>query len=195
MWTLSDEALVAGLAAGDADAATTFVRRFQARVFGLAVTMVGDAAVAEELAQEAFTRAWRHAGAYDARKGRVATWLLSITRNLAIDHLRAKRTEPLDPDTIGEAEQAMWVASAGASIDQEIATADLRDDLARLPGDQRRALLLAALFGFTAREIGEIEDIPLGTAKTRIRTAMLKLTNDASNDDTASPEAEEGDAS
>ena len=101
----SDEALVAGLAAGDAGAATAFVRRFQARVFGLAVTMVGDPAVAEEIAQEAFTRAWRHAGAYDARRGRVATWLLSITRNLAIDHLRAKRTEPLDPEAIGDAER------------------------------------------------------------------------------------------
>src|SRR6185369_16392138 len=94
IWTPSDEALVAGLAAGDAAAATAFVRRFQARVFGLAVSMIGDAAVAEEVAQEAFTRAWRHAGNYDARRGRVATWLLSITRNLAIDHLRAKRTEP-----------------------------------------------------------------------------------------------------
>ena len=70
MWSLSDEALVAGLAAGDQGAATAFVRRFQARVFGLAVTMVGDRAVAEEIAQEAFTRAWRHAGAYDARPGR-----------------------------------------------------------------------------------------------------------------------------
>src|SRR5688572_18110837 len=110
MFAASDESLIAGLAAGDRTAATAFVRRFQARVYGLAVTMVGDAAVAEEIAQEAFTRAWRHAGAYDARRGRVATWLLSITRNLAIDQLRARRTEPLDPQAIGEADKAMWVA-------------------------------------------------------------------------------------
>jgi RNA polymerase sigma-70 factor (ECF subfamily) len=176
MWSLSDEALVAGLAAGDAGAATAFVRRFQARVFGLAVTMVGDAAVAEELAQEAFTRAWRHAGAYDARRGRVATWLLTITRNLAIDHLRAKRTEPLDPDSIRDAERALWTTSASQPDTAERATAELRESLAELPEDQRRALLLAALFGFTAREIGAIERIPLGTAKTRIRTATQKLT-------------------
>jgi RNA polymerase sigma-70 factor (ECF subfamily) len=174
MWTLSDEALVAGLAAGDADAATAFVRRFQARVFGLAVTMVGDAAVAEEIAQEAFTRAWRHSGGYDARRGRVATWLLSITRNLAIDHLRARRTEPLDPATINDAERAMWATSQQPDA-TERETAELRESLAELPADQRRALLLAALFGFTAREIGEIENIPLGTAKTRIRTATQKL--------------------
>ncbi len=174
MWSLSDEALVAGLAAGDAEAATAFVRRFQARVFGLAVTMVGDAAIAEEIAQEAFTRAWRHAGAYDSRRARVATWLLSITRNLAIDHLRAKRAEPLDPQTIQGAERALWAtASPADTADRE--TAELREALAELPPDQRRALLLAALFGFTAREIGRIEDIPLGTAKTRIRTATQKL--------------------
>src|SRR3954449_5356100 len=141
MWSLSDEALIAGLAAGDRGAATAFVRRFQARVFGLAVTMVGDAAVAEELAQEAFTRAWRHAGAYDARKGRVATWLLSITRNLAIDHLRAKRTEPLDPSTMDDAERAMWSASRPPDT-AERETAELRESLAELPTDQRRALLL-----------------------------------------------------
>ncbi|MDX6581848.1 MAG: hypothetical protein QOI10_1032 [Solirubrobacterales bacterium] len=174
MWSLSDEALVAGLAAGDASAATAFVRRFQARVFGLAVTMVGDAAVAEELAQEAFTRAWRHAGAYDGRRGKVATWLLTITRNLAIDHLRAKRTEPLDPDAIRDAERAMWAVSRHPDT-ADRGTAELRESLAELPEDQRRALLLAALFGFTAREIGEIEEIPLGTAKTRIRTATRKL--------------------
>jgi len=173
-WSLSDEALVAGLAAGDADATTAFVRRFQSRVFGLAATMVGDRAVAEEIAQEAFTRAWRHAGAYDARRGRVATWLLAITRNLAIDHLRAKRTEPLDPEALREADRALWVSSPappGTGDDP----AELREALAELPADQRRALLLTALYGYTAREVGELEGIPLGTAKTRIRTAVQKL--------------------
>lgn len=194
MWAVSDEALVAGLAAGDTGSATAFVRRFQARVFGLAVTMVGDSAVAEELAQEAFTRAWRHAGAYDARRGRVATWLLTITRNLAIDHLRAKRTEPLDPQAIGDAEQALWTTASRSVDDQgDLSTGELREELERLPAEQRRALLLASLFGFTAREIGEIEKIPLGTAKTRIRAAMLKLGAGSAGEDAAGPgQGEEG---
>jgi RNA polymerase sigma factor (sigma-70 family) len=173
MWPASDEALVAGFAAGDADAATAFVRRFQARVFGLALTMVGDRVVAEEIAQEAFTRAWRHAGSYDARRGRVATWLLTITRNLAIDHLRATRPEPLDPDAAGEAERALWTASGPSERADD--AAEIREALAIVPEEQRRALLLASLFGYTAREISEIERIPLGTAKTRIRTALQRL--------------------
>ena len=69
----------------------------------------------------------------------------------------------------------MWATAAPSSIRTSATTAELREALGGLPADQRRALLLAALFGFTAREIGEIEQIPLGTAKTRIRTAMQKL--------------------
>lgn len=182
MWPVSDEALVAGLASGDARAATAFVRRFQARVYGLALTMVGDAAVAEEIAQETFTRAWRHAPAYDARRGRVSTWLLSIARNLSIDHLRAKRPQPLDPEAIRNAERALWTRG---SDDAESETVELREALGGLPDEQRRALLLAALFGYTAREIGGIEEIPLGTAKTRIRTALLKVASERASEEEA----------
>jgi RNA polymerase sigma factor (sigma-70 family) len=173
MLSLTDEALIAALAAGDAEAATAFVRRFQARVFGLASTMTGDRSVAEEIAQETFVRAWRHAGAYDARRGRVATWLLSITRNLAIDHLRGRRTEPIDPGDLSGREQALWTATHADEAAGEVN--ELRAELETIPAEQRRALLLASLFGYTAAEIGEIDSIPVGTAKTRIRAAMLKL--------------------
>jgi DNA-directed RNA polymerase specialized sigma24 family protein len=80
----SDESVLAGLASGDAKAATVFVRRFQRRVYGLALTIVGDWKTAEDVAQETFLRAWRHADAYDARRGRVSVWVLAIARNLAI---------------------------------------------------------------------------------------------------------------
>src|SRR5439155_15772396 len=174
MWAPSDEALLAGLASGDAGAATAFVRRFQARVFGLAQTMVGDRGAAEEIAQETFLRAWRHATAYDPRRGPVATWLLAIARNLAIDRLRVKRPDPIDPHKLVAMVEAGWTAR-----DERAAPARERDDVydavAALPTEQRRALVLSALFGFTAREIGEMEGARLGTAKTRIRTALLKL--------------------
>ena len=91
MWTVSDETLVAGLASGDRDAASAFVQRFQRRVFGLARTIVTDDRAAEDIAQEAFVRAWKHAGAFDPRRGSVIGWLLTITRNLAIDAVRVRR--------------------------------------------------------------------------------------------------------
>ena len=172
----SDEALLAGFATGDQRSAAAFVRRFQGRVYGLALTIVRQPHVAEEVAQETFARVWRHAGAYDARKGRVSTWLLSIARNLAIDVTRMRRLDPVDPEVI-EAEislhhQAPGVDEMGVQPDER---SQLRGAISELPEDQRRALVLAAYTGRTAREISELEGVPLGTVKTRIRTAMLKL--------------------
>jgi len=100
MWEASNEALLAGFATGDSDAAAAFIRRFQRRVFGLARSIVGDGALAEDIAQEAFVRAWRHGLTYDPRRGSVPTWLLTITRNLAIDAVRLRRPQPVDPEVI-----------------------------------------------------------------------------------------------
>src|ERR1700674_3833079 len=97
MWSAADDALLAGYANGDPDASVAFVRRHQRRVFGLALSIVSDASLAEDVAQEAFTRAWRHATTYDTRRGSVPAWLLTITRNLAIDAIRLRRARPIDP--------------------------------------------------------------------------------------------------
>src|SRR5215468_10134056 len=148
MWSVSDDALVAGLATGDPDAASAFVRRFERRVYGLARTIVGDDRAAEDIAQEAFLKAWRHAAAFDPRRGSVVGWLLTITRNLSIDAVRVRRPANFDPLVL-------------VGLD--------RESTERSPHD------LAQLLGYTAREVGEIEDVPLGTAKTRIRTALQRL--------------------
>jgi RNA polymerase sigma factor (sigma-70 family) len=164
------------MAAGDAGAATAFTRRFQARVYGLVLTIVRDERTAEDVAQEAFVRAWRHARTYDPRRGRVATWLLAIARNVAIDVIRVKSAEPLDPELVANKLQRAGVA--GGPADQDIPPDErerVRAAIAELPPEQRRALVLATYLGRTAQEISEFEGIPLGTAKTRIRTAMLKL--------------------
>lgn len=171
--SLSDEALLAGLAAGQTAAAAAFIRRYQARVYGLVITIVRDAGTAEDVAQETFVRAWRNADTYDPRRGRVATWLLTIARNAAIDAMRARRPEPLDPEIVaGKLQQARGAGDESALPDERDR---VRDALAALPEPQRRALFLAAFAGRTAREIGELENAPVGTIKTRIRAAMLKL--------------------
>ncbi|MFL5907920.1 MAG: RNA polymerase sigma factor [Solirubrobacterales bacterium] len=171
----SDEALLAGFATGDQRSAAAFVRRFQGRVYGLSLTIVRQPAVAEEVAQETFARVWRHAGNYDARKGRVSTWLLSITRNLAIDVTRVKRLDPVDPEVIAaELSMASQIPGVGEGL-QPDEREQLRSAIGELPDDQKRALVLAAYTGRTAREISDLEDVPLGTVKTRIRTAMIKL--------------------
>lgn len=175
MWSVSDDALLDGLATGDPDAAGAFIDRFQRRVYGLALRVLGDPRLAEDVAQETFVRAWQRAGAFDPRRGTVAAWLLTITRNLAIDALRVRRTVTLDPEAL----LAVGGAAPGASPDDLAVLAQdairVRQAMATLPAEQRRALAWAALAGRTAREVAELEGIPLGTAKTRIRTAMIRL--------------------
>ena len=170
---LSDEALLAGMAAGAVGAGTAFVRRHQSRVFGLAWTLVGDPDLAEDVAQETFVRAWRAGAGFDPRKGSVRSWLFRITQNLAIDALRMRRAEPMDPETL-----LVHLALDDDPVDQIARLEDaerVRAAVRGLPTPQQRALVLAAYLGRTAEEISRIEHIPLGTAKTRIRAAMLRL--------------------
>lgn len=172
---LPDEALLAALALDDRDAAAVFVRRFQRRVYGLAFTVTGERTLAEDVAQQAFERAWRHAGAYDPRRGSVLTWLMTITRNLAIDAVRVRRPESIDPTTLLD----MLPPASSPSPEAAAVDADtlgrLRPALDALPSEQRRAVLLATLAGRTTTEIGAIEGVPIGTAKTRLRTGLTKL--------------------
>lgn len=172
---LSDETLLAGLASGDADLAVAFIRRFQDRVDGLARRLVGETPLAQDVAQEAFLRAWRHAPRFESRQGSVTTWLLAITRNLAIDALRRRQGEPLPLDLLVSLEpdtRAKGPAELAADADD---ASRLRQALGRLPTQQRRAVVLAFLYGQTAQEVSIIERIPLGTAKTRIKLGMSKL--------------------
>lgn len=180
---LSDEDLLARFAVSDPIATRAFVERFQRRVFGLAFTIVGESRGAEDVAQEALLRAFRHAATFDRRRGSVATWLLAITRNLAIDATRVRRAIPLAPDDLVD----LMVATRGRDpADVAVVREDidrLRDALSELPEPQRRAVVLAGVWGFTAREIADREHVPLGTAKTRIRIALSRLRDAFARDD------------
>lgn len=167
----SDEVLLAAMAQGDEESVVAFVRRYERRVYGLAWTMLGDAGLAEDVAQEAFVRAWHHAGTFDPRRAAASTWVLTIARNLAIDRVRLRRPVPVHADDL-----AVLLGPSEDHPDLDPGRGGrLRDALARLPDGQRRAVVLAAAYGYTAAEIGDAEAIPLGTAKTRIRAGLGKL--------------------
>jgi RNA polymerase sigma factor (sigma-70 family) len=172
--TLSDESLLVGMASGNTDAAAAFVRRYQARVYGLAFSIVGSASVAEEVAQEAFLRVWRNAACYDVRRGRAATWVLTITRNLAVDALRLRGERPIDPEALTRALVSREGDSENAGTQYEDREY-LRSVLRTLPPEQSRLIVLSVFYGLTAKETAEREGIPLGTAKTRIRRGLAKL--------------------
>lgn len=173
--TRSDETLLGAMAVDDESAGVAFVRRYQRRVFGLALGIVKDPSVAEEIAQEALIRVWRHAPVYDARRGSVTTWVLTITRNLAIDALRLRRAVPVEPDDLIALGLVSDDADPADAAQRADATWRVHEALRTIPLEQRRALLLSAYYGLTAQEISALEEIPLGTAKTRIRAALMKV--------------------
>jgi RNA polymerase sigma-70 factor (ECF subfamily) len=171
---LPDEVLLAGLGAGDASLAIAFVRRFQRVAFGVAMTVTGDPETAEDVAQQAFEQAWRHAQVYDSRRGSVRAWLTTITRNLAIDVIRARTAVPVNPDDLPVVLTAMTETPEQVAVAHDSA-ARLRSALAQLPSPQARAVAMAGIYGMTARQVADTEKIPVGTAKTRIRDGMHKL--------------------
>jgi RNA polymerase sigma-70 factor, ECF subfamily len=125
--------------------------------------------------QEVFTQAWRQASRYDARRGAVVAWLLTMARTRAIDRLRARRTRTQDVIDDDVAEVSDPVALQDAMLLSGEQVSRVRAALSQLPVLQRAALELAYYEGLTHAEIAARLEEPLGTVKTRIRSAMLKL--------------------
>ncbi|WP_369174898.1 RNA polymerase sigma factor [Streptomyces sp. R28] len=169
-----DEALLTGLTTGDPELAVAFVRRFQRTVFGVALAVLRDPQLAEDVAQQTFERAWRHAQVYDPRRGSVRSWLTAIAHNLAIDALRARRASPVAPEDLDALVGIVTETPERRALADDAAER-VRRAVAELPREQARALVMAGIYGMTAREVADAEDVPLGTAKTRIRTGTLKV--------------------
>ncbi len=166
---------MAGMAAGDERAAAAFVQRHERRVFGIALAITADRTTAEDVAQEAFLRAWRHATVFDPRRAPATSWLSTITRNLSIDALRLRRAVPVDAD------DAVWLGldtvgpTPESQAEHTVAIDRVRAALRTVPVDQRRALVRSAFYGQSASEIATAEAIPVGTAKSRIRLGLSKV--------------------
>jgi RNA polymerase sigma factor (sigma-70 family) len=171
---MTDETLLAGLGAGDPDAALGFVRRFQTHVFGVALAVVGDRTIAEDVAQQTFERVWQRSSTFDPLQGTVRTWLTTITRRKALDALKVRRPVPIDPTDLIRLLGPARHEPEAMSIQNE-SRSQLQSALRKLPPEQARALVMAGVYRMTAQEVAEVEAIPLGTAKTRIRAAMGKL--------------------
>jgi RNA polymerase sigma-70 factor (ECF subfamily) len=149
--------------------------RFASRIYGLGIVMLGSDAAAQDLVQDTFVKLWRSAERYDESRGKLETWVLLVARSLAIDALRRRVLEVRSLEALGPPIEA----DPRPRPDELAATADMagraRRAMGRLSGEQRAALELAYFGGKTSAEVAELEGIPLGTAKTRIRTALLRL--------------------
>jgi len=171
-----DLVLMQRIAREDQQALGQLYDRYGRLVYGLARSMVGDEATAEEITQDAFTRVWSRAGTYLPEQGRPLTWLMRIARNRAIDELRSRSSRP-QPTSISWLEEELADGGADPAEQAELSRRrkEVAGAIAALPAEQRRVLALAYFQAYTQREIAGILKQPLGTVKTRLRSAMKKL--------------------
>jgi RNA polymerase sigma-70 factor (ECF subfamily) len=176
---LSDADAVALAAAGDGGGVTALYDRHARALYALALRIVQIEAEAEDVLQEVFAQVFRQAGRYDAGRGTVLGWLLTITRTRAIDHVRARRRRGDDFSRRASEAAAANLPAPGANQERQALTAEdiqrVRRALDELPAEQRRAIELAYYEGLSQSEIAARLAEPLGTIKSRIRTAMLRL--------------------
>ncbi len=170
-----DSALMRAFVARDASAANTLYGRFASRIYGLGIVMLGSDAAAQDLVQDTFVKIWRKAATYDVTRGKLETWILLMARSLAIDALRRRVVEARSLEAAGRPREADPAAGPEELAETHDLTGRARRAMARLSGEQRSALELAYFGGRTSAEVAEMEGIPVGTAKTRIRAALMRL--------------------
>jgi len=171
-----DSALIERMRTGDEAALSALYDRYSAMLFAMLVRILRDQQAAEEVLQDLFLQLWRNAGRFDAGRGSLPAWLMVIGRNRAISRLRGRRDREVLEEEEGD------YANTFVS-DQNIEDEALRAQLARnisaaleqLPAEQRQAVELAYFEGMTQSEIANQTGIPLGTVKTRVRSAMQTL--------------------
>ena len=171
----ADLGLLERMRGGDEGALATFYDRWSDRVYSLALHLLREARDAEDIVEETFWQAWRSASRYDATRGTVGTWLLTICRSRALDRIRARRRRPEDAPLDDAASFESTEPDPGAAMINNETGRMIRAALADLPLEQRQAVELAYFRGLSQTEIAEKTGQPLGTVKTRVRLAMAKL--------------------
>jgi RNA polymerase sigma-70 factor, ECF subfamily len=169
------DALLVRTASGDQAAFSAFYDHTASRVLGLIRRVLIDSAQSEEVAQEVFLEAWQSASRFDPNKGRAMTWIMTMAHRRAIDRIRASQASR-DRDT------AVGIRDLPAAYDQVAETVEIRVEhervevaMATLSDAQRQAITLAYYGGLSQSEVAAELGIPLGTAKTRLRDAMIRL--------------------
>ena len=166
----SDEDLLERVGERDRDAFETLYRRYSRSVLGLALRRLGDRGHAEDATQETFTAIWRAAKTYRPERGPAAPWLFAVARNSIADRGRARREPPAEaPDEPSQ--------EAGPDEQAELSWLSWRVHTAieTLPSQERELIELAYWSGLSQSEIASLVGIPLGTVKTRTRSALARL--------------------
>ncbi len=169
----NEEELVSSLKNGDQSAFGYLYDHYSGALYGIIFRIVNNNELAEDILQEAFVKIWDNFQSYDASKGRLFTWMLNITRNLSIDTLRGKSYKK--QTKIQSTENAVNDAANNTNENDRFDALGIRKQVSLLKEDQKQIIDLAYFEGFTQKEISQKLAIPLGTVKTRMRTAISEL--------------------
>ena len=169
----SEEELVTLLRSQDQSAFSYLYDNYAAALNGIITRMVDDTQLAEDILQEAFLKIWNNFKQYDSSKGRLFTWMINITRNLTIDTLRSKGYKK--GKKISQDENSVVTYQDKNFTSDRFDTIGLRKQLQYLKPEQKVVIDMAYFSGYTQDEISKEMDIPLGTVKTRMRTAIIEL--------------------
>jgi len=165
-----DLSLLALVRKGDEQAMAALFDRYSKVVYSVALRVLRDPAAAEDVLQEVFMQVWRNPGSFTSTRGSLGGWLAVVARNRAIDTLRRRRPT----DSVDDV-----VLASSTNIASEVERSSLmeraRGVIVTLPAEQRKTLEMAFFDGLTHSEIAELTGDPLGTVKTRIRSALLTL--------------------
>jgi RNA polymerase sigma-70 factor (ECF subfamily) len=167
--------LVAEVSAGREDALGVLYDRYHRQCFAFGLRILGSELDAEEAVQETFVRVWRRATQYDSSRAGVASWVLSITRNLCIDELRRRRRRVPELPTLDGAFEVASSERTDTEAERLIIGAQVRGALSGLPSEQRSAIELVYFHGLSSQEVGRILDVPAPTVRSRLRLGLLKL--------------------
>lgn len=168
---IPEEELVVRLRARDTSAMSVLYDMYSPALFGVVVQVVKEEETAEDVLQEAFVKIWSSFQSYDSSKGRLFTWMLNICRNLAIDKIRSKQYRVSQKTNELSASTQEKYGAAGFKPEH----IGLREVTEKLSPEQKQIIDLMYFEGLTQSEIAEEFNIPLGTVKTRARSAIKRL--------------------
>ena len=169
----TEEELVQLLKSGDQSAFEYLYDHYSGALNNVILKLINDQQLAEDILQEAFVKIWNNFSSYDSSKGRLFTWMLNITRNLTIDTIRSKNYKK--QSKIQSTEKAVTYSSNNVDENNKFDALGIRKQTDLLKEDQKRVIDLAYFEGLTQEEISKALGIPLGTVKTRIRSAISVL--------------------
>lgn len=168
--------LIAKVARGDQEAFSQLYDESSPHVYGLILRMVHQPQMAEDVMMDVYIQAWKQAPSYTSDRGTVMGWLLVIARTRAIDQLRSGKLKGIGMTGVEEMTQLpSEIATPEEQASERQRAEMVRKALTILPSEQREAIVLAYFDGYSQTEISVKLGIPLGTIKTRIRIAMMKL--------------------